>query len=103
MDRRRLLGVGLAASAAALAPRWMRAQTATVPDRVAQGRATALKTPITTTKLFDNVYLLQGFGGNMALQTGRDGLVLIDSSFSTSVPKLREAIAAVSQGSLPTR
>jgi cyclase len=87
----------MAASAAALAPRWMRAQTAAVPDRVAQGREMALKTPITTTKLSDCVYLLQGAGGNMALQTGRDGLVLVDSSFSTAGPKIREAIAAVSK------
>jgi glyoxylase-like metal-dependent hydrolase (beta-lactamase superfamily II) len=97
MDRRRFLGVGLAAGAAALAPRWAMGQAAQLPDRVLQGRAAALKTPITTTKLYDNVYLLQGFGGNMALQTGRDGLVLIDSSFSTSVPRLREAIAATSK------
>ena len=89
--------MGLAAGAvAAVAPRWAIGQAATVPDRVAQGREQALKTPITTTKLYDNVFLLQGFGGNMALQTGPDGNVLIDSSFSTSVPKLREAIAAVS-------
>jgi len=97
MDRRRFLGMGLAAGAAAMAPRWAIGQTAQIPDRVRQGREMALKTPITTTKLYDNVYLLQGAGGNMALQTGRDGLVLIDSSFSTSVPKVREAIAAVSK------
>jgi glyoxylase-like metal-dependent hydrolase (beta-lactamase superfamily II) len=64
---------------------------------VLQGREAALKTPITTTKLYENVYALQGAGGNMALQAGKDGLVLIDSSFSTAVPKVREAIAAVSK------
>lgn len=58
-----------------------------------------LKTPITTTKLYDNVYLLQGAGGNMALQTGSEGNLLIDASFSTAVPKVREAIAAVSHDS----
>jgi glyoxylase-like metal-dependent hydrolase (beta-lactamase superfamily II) len=66
---------------------------------VLQGREAALKTPITTTKLYDNVYALQGAGGNMALQTGKDGLVLIDSSFSTAVPKVKEAIAAISKDS----
>jgi cyclase len=100
MDRRGFLGMGLVAGAAAVAPRWVlgqaSGQAAAVPDRVAQGRAAALTTPIKTTKLYDNVYLLQGAGGNMALQTGPDGNVLIDSSFSTSVPKVREAIAAVS-------
>lgn len=97
LDRRRFLGMGLAAGAAVAAPRWVMAQTAKLPDRVLQGREMALKTPITTTKLYDNVYALQGAGGNMALQTGKDGLVLIDSSFSTAVPKLKEAIAAISK------
>lgn len=72
------------------------AQT-TVPDRIAQGRILAAQTPITTTKLSDNVYLLQGFGGNMALQVGPEGNLLVDSSFSTSVPKVLAAIRAVSK------
>jgi len=86
----------MAAGAAALTPRLMSAQAATLPDRILQGRESALKTPITTTKLYDNVYLLMGSGGNMALQTGRDGNILVDASFSTAVPKIREAIAVVS-------
>ena len=96
LDRRSFLRLGVAAGAAVVSRRWMHAQSVTLPDRVAEGRALALKTPITTTKLYDNVYLLQGFGGNMALQTGGEGNILIDSSFSTSVPKVREAIAALS-------
>ncbi len=96
IDRRSFLRMGAIAGAAAIIPRWTQAQAAPLPDRVLQGRDLALKTPITTTKLYDNVYLLQGFGGNMALQTGAEGNILIDSSFSTSVPKVREAIAAVS-------
>jgi cyclase len=99
MDRRRFLGMSLAAGAVAATPRWAMSQAAQLPDRVLQGREMALKTPITTTKLYDNVYALQGAGGNMALQTGKDGLVLIDSSFSTSVPKVKEAIAAISKDS----
>jgi cyclase len=99
MDRRRFLGMSLAAGAAAATPRWAMSQAAQLPDRVLQGREMALKTPITTTKLYDNVYALQGAGGNMALQTGKDGLVLIDSSFSTSVPKVKEAIAAIGKDS----
>jgi glyoxylase-like metal-dependent hydrolase (beta-lactamase superfamily II) len=61
-------------------------------DMVAQMRATAATTEIKTAKLYDNVYLLQGAGGNMAVQTGPDGKILIDSSFSTAVPRLREAL-----------
>lgn len=95
-SRRSFLTLAAAATAASFAPRWMVAQSA-VPDRIAQGRVLAAQTPITTTKLADNVYLLQGFGGNMALQTGSEGNLLVDSSFSTSVQKVLVAIGAVSK------
>jgi glyoxylase-like metal-dependent hydrolase (beta-lactamase superfamily II) len=96
LDRRQFLRVGAAAGLTALAPRWGAAQAA-LPDRVVQGRAAALAAPITTTRLYDNLYLLSNnVGGNMALQTGADGLVLIDSNFSTVVAKIRDAIAGVS-------
>jgi cyclase len=97
MDRRNFLQMGMVASAAAAAPRWMKAQAVPVPDMVVQARAGALKTPIKTTKLYDNVYLLQGVGGNIALQTGKDGNILIDSSYATAAPKILEAVAAVSK------
>jgi glyoxylase-like metal-dependent hydrolase (beta-lactamase superfamily II) len=95
LNRRSFLGMGLAAGASMLAPRWVRAQ-APAADRVAQMRAGAASAPIKTTKLYDNLYLLQGAGGNMAVQTGPDGKLLIDSSFSTAVPKIREAMNALS-------
>ena len=98
-NRRRFLHLGMAAGAAALAPRWafpQAAQAAPPADRLAQMRAAGASTPIKTTKLYDNIWLLQGAGGNMAIQTGKDGNVLIDSSFATAVPHIREAIAAVS-------
>jgi glyoxylase-like metal-dependent hydrolase (beta-lactamase superfamily II) len=97
MNRRSFVQVGLAAGAAALSPRWINGQAALVPDRIAQGRAAAQKTPIKTTKLADNIYLLQGVGGNMALQTGPDGNILIDASFATAVPGILQAIGAVSK------
>jgi glyoxylase-like metal-dependent hydrolase (beta-lactamase superfamily II) len=96
MNRRSFLQLGVAASAAALAPHWMKAQAVPAVDRVAQARAAARNTPIRTTKLYDNVYLLQGVGGNMALQTGSEGNVLVDASFATAAPRIREAIGAVS-------
>jgi len=96
LDRRNFLQFALSAGAAALAPRWILAQAAPPTDRLAQMRAAGASTPIKTTKLYDNVWLLQGAGGNMAVQTGKDGIVLIDSSFATAVPHIREAIAALS-------
>jgi cyclase len=99
INRRSFLRLGMAAGAASLAPRWalsQAAQPAPPTDRLAQMRAAGASTPIKTTKLYDNIWLLQGAGGNMAIQSGKDGNLLIDSSFATAVPNIREAIAAVS-------
>jgi len=96
LTRRHFLRTTAALSAAAaLAPRQLFAQQA---DMVAQSRAAAAKVPIKTTKLYDNVFLLQGQGGNMALQTGPEGKILIDSSFSTAAPALLEAISKAGEG-----
>lgn len=100
MGRRSFMQLGVSAAAASLAPRWMLGQGTPSPsqpppqpsDRAAQMRASAASTPIKTTRLSDNIYLLQGSGGNMAVQTGPDGKLLIDSSFSTAVPRIREAL-----------
>jgi glyoxylase-like metal-dependent hydrolase (beta-lactamase superfamily II) len=95
MNRRKFMQMGAVAGAAALTPRWMSAQA--IPDRVLQGREAASHAQITTMKLYDNMYLLSnGIGGNMALQTGPEGNLLVDANFSTAVAKIREAIGVVS-------
>ncbi len=93
-NRRGFLRLGMSAMAAGIAPRWIRAQIQAQPaaDRVSQMRAAGVSTEIKTTKLYDNLYLLQGAGGNMAVQTGTGGKILIDSSYSTAVPRLRDAL-----------
>lgn len=101
LNRRSFLHLGIAAGAASLAPRWVLSQatqTAAPADRLAQMRAAGASTPIKTTELYDNIWLLRGAGGNMAVQTGKDGIILIDSSFATAVPHIKEAIASVSSG-----
>jgi glyoxylase-like metal-dependent hydrolase (beta-lactamase superfamily II) len=100
MNRRNFLQLGLTAGAAAMLPRAMNAQSAqsaSVAEHVAQAHADAAKLPIKTTKLYDNVYLLQGQGGNMALQTGAEGNNLIDASFAPAVPRILEAVGAISK------
>jgi glyoxylase-like metal-dependent hydrolase (beta-lactamase superfamily II) len=97
MNRRGFLHLSAMAGAAAMAPRWVRSQAAPATDRAAQMRASGATTPIKTTKLYDNVFLLQGAGGNMVVQTGPEGKILIDSRFSTAVPKIREAMNALSK------
>ena len=96
INRRNFLQLGLTAGAAAMLPRWMNAQ-ATPAANVAAGPDQAATTPIKTTRLGDNLFLLQGVGGNMALQTGAEGNVLIDASYAPAVPRIIEAIAAQSK------
>jgi len=95
MNRRSFLGWSAAAGAAAMAPRWMEAQSAPAAKPAAGPNDEAATTPVKATKLYDNLYLLQGVGGNLALQTGADGNLLIDASYAPAVPRIREAIAAL--------
>jgi glyoxylase-like metal-dependent hydrolase (beta-lactamase superfamily II) len=97
MNRRNFLQIGLAAGATAMLPRTTSAQAAPPAGQAAQPHANAATTPIKITKLYDNIYLLQGLGGNMALQTGPEGNILIDASFAPAVPRILEAIAAISK------
>ncbi len=71
------------------------AQQAAAPataDIVAQMRAQMGAVPLQTLKLRDNLFMLYGPGGNMVALNGPDGKVLVDSSFSTVVPKIRETL-----------
>lgn len=47
-------------------------------------------------KLSDNLYMLTGKGGNLALSTGNDGLLLIDDDYLDMADKTRAAIKAIS-------
>jgi len=48
--------------------------------------------PLQTLKLRDNLTMLYGPGGNMVALNGSDGKVLVDSSFLTVAPKLKQAL-----------
>jgi len=89
--------IGLTAGAAAMLHRMLSAQTAPAAGQAAQPHSSAATTPIKTTKLYDNISLLQGQGGNMALQTGPEGNILIDASFAPAVPRILEAIGSLSK------
>jgi glyoxylase-like metal-dependent hydrolase (beta-lactamase superfamily II) len=69
---------------------------APAPDRVQQMRTAAASTPIQVTKLRDTLFLLQGVGGNIVVQTGPDGKLLIDSSMATAAPRLKETLGKLS-------
>jgi glyoxylase-like metal-dependent hydrolase (beta-lactamase superfamily II) len=46
-------------------------------------------------RLSPRLYFLRGSGGNMALFTGSEGAVLVDSEYAALAPKIRAAIAAL--------
>lgn len=47
-------------------------------------------------KLSENLYMLSGKGGNLAVSTGTDGLLLIDDDYLDMADKTRAAIKAIS-------
>lgn len=50
---------------------------------------------ITATYIVDNIYMLQGRGGNIGLSVGEDGAFVIDDQFAPLTEKIQAAIAAV--------
>src|SRR6476646_11658161 len=53
-------------------------------------------TQITTHKLRDNISVLEGSGGNIAVLTGTDGKVLIDGGIGVSRPQLSKTLSGLS-------
>jgi len=78
------------------------AQSGTAPsDPLAEMRAQMAAIPLETLKLRDNIYMLHGPGGNMVALNGPDGKVLVDSSFASVAPKLKQSLDAL--GSAPLK
>jgi cyclase len=103
INRRSFLrAAAFTSAAAALHSAAMLSQAAAPVDRVTQMRQSSANVPIKVTPLRDNLFLLQGSGGNMVAQTGPDGQLLIDSSFGPAVPRIREALASLSKDPLDT-
>jgi glyoxylase-like metal-dependent hydrolase (beta-lactamase superfamily II) len=55
---------------------------------------------IKTTKVSDQIYMLEGSGGNIAVSSGVDGILLIDSQYAPLSEKIKKAIRAISQGDI---
>jgi glyoxylase-like metal-dependent hydrolase (beta-lactamase superfamily II) len=55
----------------------------------------AAVSPILTHKLRNNVSVLEGSGGNIAVLTGPDGKVLVDAGIGVSRPQITKALAAL--------
>jgi cyclase len=53
---------------------------------------------IQTLHVQGNVYMLVGGGGNVTVQTGNDGVLLVDTNFAQLAPKIMAAIRKLSSG-----
>jgi glyoxylase-like metal-dependent hydrolase (beta-lactamase superfamily II) len=54
------------------------------------------KVEIKTTDLGDNVYMLEGQGGNITVAVAKDEIIMVDGEFAPLHDKIKAAIAAVS-------
>lgn len=88
--RQFIASAALLTAAVCLAPRHLFADTENI---VATARKRAETATITTQALRGNVHALIGSGGNIAVLTGSDGKLIIDSGYLTSRAKITEALA----------
>ena len=82
-------------AAAAFAPSLL-GQAPPTTDRAAMMRAAATNAKITTQPLRNNISVLMGSGGNIAVLPGPQGKLLVDSGFANSRPQITEALNAIS-------
>ncbi|OJW25946.1 MAG: MBL fold metallo-hydrolase [Rhodospirillales bacterium 69-11] len=83
---------GLAATGGWLTPRQAFAEARGLVTLIKDAAAT---TPITTHRVRDDLCLLEGSGGNIAVLTGPDGKALVDGGIAVSRPQLTRALAAL--------
>src|SRR3954454_7163434 len=72
------------------------AATAQQPPAVPAPPPDFSKVEIKTTDLGDNVYMLEGQGGNITVAIARDGIIMVDSEFAPLHDKIKAAIAVIS-------
>ena len=63
----------------------------------AQGQPDFSKVEIKTTPLGNNVYMLEGQGGNIIVACGQDGVLQVDGEFAPLHDKIKAAIQAISK------
>lgn len=54
------------------------------------------KVEIKTTDLGDNVYMLEGQGGNITVAVAKDGIIMVDGQFAPLHDKIKAAISTIS-------
>ncbi len=66
----------------------------------AQAQDTEEEIIITSTHVAGNIYMLQGYGGNIGASIGEDGIVLIDDQFAKVAEKITTALDSLGGGKL---
>lgn len=84
------VGGAIAATTGWLTPRQAYAEARGIVSLIKDSAATS---PITTHKLRNNISVLEGSGGNIAVLTGPDGKLLVDAGIGVSRPQLSKALA----------
>ena len=54
------------------------------------------KVEVKTTDLGDNMYMLEGQGGNITVAVAKDGIIMVDSQYAPLHDKIKAAISAIS-------
>ena len=85
-------GAAYAATGGWLSPRQAYAEARGLVTLI---KDSAASSPITTHKLRNNISVLEGSGGNIAVLTGPDGKVMVDAGIGVSRPRVTEALAAL--------
>src|SRR6201996_1090565 len=88
-----LAGTAYAATNGWLTPRQAYAEARGLVSLIKDSAATS---PIVTHKLRNNISVLEGSGGNVAVLTGPDGKLLVDAGITASKPRMLEALASLS-------
>jgi glyoxylase-like metal-dependent hydrolase (beta-lactamase superfamily II) len=83
-------GAACAASGGWLTPREAFAEARGIVSLIKDSAAVL---PIVTHKLRNNISVLEGSGGNIAVLTGPDGKVMIDAGIAVSRPQITKALA----------
>jgi cyclase len=61
------------------------------------------KVQIKATKVFGNIYMLEGQGGNIAASVGEDGIVIVDDQFAPLAEKIQAALKNLGITNKPVR
>src|SRR5688500_2388834 len=58
------------------------------------------KVEIKATKVSGNVYMLEGWGGNIGVSVGPDGILIVDDQYAPLADKIKAALKTLGEGKL---